>query len=397
MIEFDPYDWLSAHNPYPTYRELRDRAPVYRNDRFDFWALSRHADVVAAHNDPATFSSRGGVTIEGYEQDTPMLIVKDPPEHTWHRKVVSRVFTPRRIAELEPFIRHRAGQLLDAVRDEGRFDAVAQFSTLLPLDVISELIGIPEELRHTVHRLSDQTALRDHVAEEGFVENRFAENSINMAALYLELVKDRRTNLGDDVISLMIRTPFVDSDGVDQFLTDEELATRFLELGFAGHETVAKLIANGIVALAWYPDQRRELTNDPSLMRNAIEEMLRWDPPSHLQGRTTTRDVELHGTIIPRGAKTMLVTGAATHDEREYEQPELFDIHRDITHPVSFGFGIHVCLGAHLARLESRLAFEELLGRYPDFHVEAKGVVRHVLTNVRGVSHLPVTIDSYAA
>lgn len=394
MVEFNPYDWNTAHNPYPVYQQLRDEAPVYHNERFDFWAISRHADVLAAHNDFATFASGGGVTIEGYEKDQPLLIVKDPPQHTWHRKVVARVFTPRRIGDLEPFIRNRAGELLDAVRDQGTFDAVEQFSTRLPLDVISELIGIPEELRETVHQLSDQTALRDHVDEQGFSQEQQLSNMIAMLELYRGLVQERRRNLGDDVISLMITTPVVDADGNEHYPSDDELATRFQELGFAGHETVAKLIANGIVALDWYPDQRRELAGDFSLMRNTVEEMLRWDPPSHLQGRTTTRDVELHGVTIPEGSKTMLVTGAATHDEREYDDPELFDIHRDIAHPVSFGFGMHVCLGAHLARLETRIAFEELLSRYPDFHVE-EGVVRHVLTNVRGVSHLPVTIDTF--
>jgi cytochrome P450 len=306
------------------------------------------------------------------------------------------VFTPRRISDLEPFIRNRAGELLDAARDEGRFDAVVDFSTRLPLDVISELIGIPVELRETVHELSDQTALRDHVDEEGFSPESQLANMIAMLDLYRGLVQERRKNLGDDVISLMITTPVVDAEGNEHYPTDDELATRFQEMGFAGHETVAKLIANGIVALDWYPDQRRELAGDFSLMRNAVEEMLRWDPPSHLQGRTTTRDVELHGATIPAGSKTMLVTGAATHDEREYDDPELFDLHRDIAHPLSLGFGMHVCLGAHLARLETRIAFEELLSRYPDFHVEADGVVRHVLTNVRGVSNLPVTIDSSA-
>ena len=179
-VDFNPYDWLTAHNPYPVYQRLRDEAPVYHNERFDFWALSRHADVQAAHADPVTWSSAGGVTIEGFEKDTPLLIVKDPPEHTWHRKVVARVFTPKRIADLEPFIRSRAGELLDRWRDVGEFDVVSDFSTLLPLDVISELIGIPRELRPTVHELSDQIALRDHVDDEGFTQQTFADNQVSL-------------------------------------------------------------------------------------------------------------------------------------------------------------------------------------------------------------------------
>ena len=192
-------------------------------------------------------------------------------------------------------------------------------------------------------------------------------------------------------------TPVEDDEGNERHLEDWEVAMRFMELGFAGHETVAKLISNGAIALDWYADQRRELVADSSLLKNAVEEMLRWDPPSHLQGRTTTRDVELHGVTIPEGSKTMLITGSANHDEREYDDPELFDIHRQITGPVSFGFGMHVCLGAHLARLEGRLAFEELLARYPDFHVDGTRAVRHVLTNVRGLSSLPLVIDTVAS
>ena len=395
-VDFNPYDWLTAHNPYPVYQRLRDEAPVYHNERFDFWALSRHADVQAAHADPVTWSSAGGVTIEGFEKDTPLLIVKDPPEHTWHRKVVARVFTPKRIADLEPFIRSRAGELLDRWRDVGEFDVVSDFSTLLPLDVISELIGIPRELRPTVHELSDQIALRDHVDDEGFTQQTFADNQVSLLELYVDLVKERRTNPRDDVITLIMETPIEDDDGNERYPEDWEIAVRFQELGFAGHETVAKLLSNGVIALDWYADQRRELVADPSLVKNAVEEMLRWDPPSHLQGRTSTRDVELHGVTVPAGSKTMLVTGAANHDDREYEEPELFDIHRHITGPVSFGFGMHVCLGAHLARLEGRLAFEELLARYPDFHVDGSRCVRHVLTNVRGVSKLPFVIDTVA-
>lgn len=190
-----------------------------------------------------------------------------------------------------------------------------------------------------------------------------------------------------------METEVEDDDGGTRRMTDIETAVRFQELAFAGHETVAKVLPNGVVAMAWYPDQRRELANDPSLLKNAVEETLRWDPPSHLQGRTTTKDVELHGVTIPAGSKTMLITASANHDEREYEEPELFDLHRDIQHPVSFGFGLHVCLGAHLAWLEMRIAFEELLKRYPDFHVDGSRAQRHIVTNVRGLSNLPLVID----
>jgi cytochrome P450 len=391
-VEFNPYLWETAHNPYPIYRQLRDHAPVYRNEELGFWALSRHADVAAAHNDPETYLSSGGVTIEGSEKDWPLLIVKDPPEHTWHRRIVGRVFTPRRIAALEPFIRRRCGELLDRYRGEMEFDVVADFSVRLPLDVISELLGIPEELRPEIHVLSNRLASRENMDDPKAVQNVIAAG-VELTELYLDLVRDRRRNPRDDVISLLIQTEVTDDDGNTRRLGDAEIAHRFQELGFAGHETVAKLIPSGVIAFAWYPDQRRMPVNEPSLLKGAVEEMLRWDPPSQLQGRTAGRDIELHGRTIPAGDRVMLITGSATHDERVYDEPEQFDIGRVVQHPVTFGFGVHVCLGAHLARLEVRLAFEELLARFPDFTIDGSRAVRPIQTNVRGLSHLPLVLE----
>jgi cytochrome P450 len=213
-----------------------------------------------------------------------------------------------------------------------------------------------------------------------------------LRALLLRLVIERRRSPGDDVISLLIKSPVEDGEGGERMLDDDELSYRFIELAFAGHETVAKQIANGVVALAWYPDQRRQLVEDPSLLPGAVEEMLRWDPPSHYQGRWTTKEVELHGVTIPADVRVVLITGAAVHDERQFPEPELFDIHRRPERHVSFGFGIHLCLGAALARLETRIAFEELLQRLPAYDVEDTGVVRAFSSNVRGLQHLPIRV-----
>lgn len=393
MVEYNPFDWETAHNPYPVYRQLRDEAPVYRNEQFGFWALSRYADVVAAHLNSDDFSSAHGVTIEGAEKDAPFLIVKDPPEHTAHRRIVGRLFTPRRIALLEPFVRRTAAGLLDKLRDADRFDVVEDFSFRLPLDVISELIGIPESYRLQIHHLSDRIAVREsaEMTEDGILA------TLELAGLLTDLVRERRASPGDDVITMLMNTPVEEEDGRTRMLTDDELAGRFLELSFAGHETVAKLIPNGVVALAWCPDARRELAANPALMANAVEEMLRWDPPSHYQGRWTTRDVEVRGTVIPADQRVILVTGSAVHDERKYPDPDTFDIHRDIDRHVSFGFGRHLCLGASLARLETRVAFEELLKRFPDFSIDETGVERRVSVNVRGLSKLPLVVESRAA
>ena len=393
MVEYNPFDWETAHNPYPVYRQLRDEAPVYRNEQFGFWALSRYADVVAAHLNSDDFSSAHGVTIEGAEKDAPFLIVKDPPEHTAHRRIVGRLFTPRRIALMEPFVRRTAAGLLDKLRDADRFDVVEDFSFRLPLDVISELIGIPESYRLQIHHLSDRIAVREsaEMTEDGILA------TLELAGLLTDLVRERRASPGDDVITMLMNTPVEEEDGRTRMLTDDELAGRFLELSFAGHETVAKLIPNGVVALTWFPDARRELAANPALMANAVEEMLRWDPPSHYQGRWTTRDVEVRGTVIPAEQRVILVTGSAVHDERKYPDPDTFDIHRDIDRHVSFGFGRHLCLGASLARLETRVAFEELLKRFPDFSIDETGVERRVSVNVRGLSKLPLVVESRAA
>ncbi len=393
MVEYDPFDWETAHNPYPVYRRLRDEAPVYHSEQLGFWALSRYEDVVAAHLNSDDFSSAHGVTIEGAEKDAPFLIVTDPPEHTAHRRIVGRLFTPRRIALMEPFVRRTAAGLLDKLRDADRFDVVEDFSFRLPLDVISELIGIPESYRLQIHHLSDRIAVRETAAmsEDGILA------TLELAGLLTDLVRERRASPGDDVITMLMNTPVEEEDGRTRMLTDDELAGRFLELSFAGHETVAKLIPNGVVALAWFPGARRELAANPALMANAVEEMLRWDPPSHYQGRWTTRDVRVRDTVIPAGQRVILVTGSAVHDERKYPDPDTFDIHRDIDRHVSFGFGRHLCLGASLARLETRVAFEELLKRFPDFTIDETGVERHVSVNVRGLSRLPLVVESRAA
>lgn len=394
MVEYSPFDRDIVHNPFPTYQALRDEAPLYHNEQVGFWALSRYADVVAAHLDTDVFSSANGVTIEGVDQGMPFLIVKDPPEHTWHRKIAGRMFTPRRINALEPFIRTTAAGLLDKVADIDEFDLVEHFSFRLPLDVISELIGIPDSVREHIHNLSDRLVARD---ETGTVTQDAALASLELAQVFVDLVAERRRNPGNDVITTLMNTEVTDDDGNTRSLDDNELANRFIELAFAGHETVAKLIPNGVIALSWYPDQRRELAADPGLMPNAVEEMLRWDPPSHYQGRWTTRDVELHGTVIPEGQRVILITGSAVHDERKYPDPELFDIHRDIDRHVSFGFGRHLCLGAALARLETRIAFEELLKRIPDFTFDETGVERAFSSNVRGLSRLPLRVERRAS
>lgn len=388
-LVYNPYVFETQHNPYPVYARLRDEAPVYHNPDLDFWALSRYADVLAAHKDPVTFVSSHGVTLEGNEAGQDLLITKDPPLHDWHRRVVSRVFTPRRVNGLEPYMREFCASLLDPYVGEPGFDVVEQFSIQLPLAVIGELLGIPESQRQEVHHLADRMFVREDTVT---VSEDAANAQVELGALLYGIVVERRAELRDDVISLLIASEVTDDDGNGWYLTDEELATRVLELAFAGHETVARLIANGVVALAWYPDQRAELVADRNLLPNAVEEMLRWDAPSHYQGRWTSTDVSLHDTTIPADSRVVLVTGAANHDERVYTEPGHFDLHRDIDTTVSFGYGVHFCLGASLARLETRIAFDELLTRFPEWGIDESGVERMRSSNVRGLAKLPITL-----
>jgi cytochrome P450 len=394
-VEYNPFARDTQTNPFPVYRWLRDEAPVYHNAEVGFYALSRFDDVLQAHLDPVTFVSSHGVTIEGYDQGQDLLITSDEPRHNWHRKLVSRLFTPRAIADLEPKVRAIAAEVLDGARDRGEIDIVAEFSTHLPMMVIAEMLGLPPETRADLRRTSDRILDRAEADELGNTTDDSQLAMIEMMTLLTEIVDDKSKHLGDDIASMLLGARVADDDGNEVALTHAQVASRLLEMTIAGHETTAKLIANGVVALTWYPDQRAELVADPSLIPNAVEEMLRWDPPSHYQGRWVERDVTLHGVTIPADSRVILITGAANHDERAFPDAEYFDIHREIERHVGFGFGIHLCIGAALARLETRIAFEELLARYPNYEVR-QPMVRAYSSNVRGLSNLPLALEPAA-
>jgi cytochrome P450 len=394
-VEYNPFARDIQTNPFPTYRWLRDEAPVYHNPEIGFYALSRFDDVLGAHLDAATFVSGHGVTIEGYDQGQDVLISRDEPSHGWHRKLVSRVFTPRAISDLEPKVRAIAAGVLDSARDRGEIDIVSEFSTHLPMMVIAEMLGLPTETREDLRHYSDRILDRTDADEVGNTTDATQQAMIDMMMLLMQIVDDKAKHLGDDIGSMLLTARVTDDEGNEVALTHEQVAYRLLELTIAGHETTAKLIANGVIALQWYPDQRAELVADPSLIPGAVEEMLRWDPPSHYQGRWVERDVTMHGTTIPANSRVVLITGAANHDERAFPDPEYFDIHRHIERHVGFGFGIHLCVGAALARLETRVAFEELLARYPNYEVR-QPMVRAYSSNVRGLSNLPLALEPAA-
>jgi len=385
-VMFDPYSAQYFADPYPVFKRLRDELPLYHNAERNFWALSRYEDVFAAHRDVARFLSSGGVTIEGMEAGFPLLIVKDAPEHSWHKAMVTRVFTPKRMAELEPYIRQRAVELLEAAGLRPEFDFVKEFSVLLPLDVISRLLDIPEEYRDEYHHCVNDSLARG----DGADATRAAAALQRVLEIFMTLIEERRAKRRDDVITMLMETEVKDEAGDMRRLEDYEVAFRFMEMGAAGHETAAKAIANGAMAFMRFPEQKKLLRQNPALFPKAVQEILRIEPPSQLQGRTTAVDVTLHGVTIPKGQKVMLLTGSACRDERAFQDPDRFDITREPDpRSLFFGFGVHKCLGMHLATLEIRIAFEELLRRYPDFNVDPAGAEYPVMSNVRGPSTLP--------
>jgi cytochrome P450 len=392
-VEYNPYSPATQHNPFPIYRWLRDEAPVYHNAKVGFWALSRYEDVLAASLDSETFLSGHGMTIEGLDAGNDILINKDPPEHTWHRRLVARVFTPKAIADQEPSIRRACRALLADVRERRSIDIIEDFALQLPIAVICEMLGIPEEERGTIHDRSSRMLAMSATDGPPVLSDDVVSASLELAQQMIDVVQQRAASPGEDIISLLLQSDVVDDEGRTWKLTREQVAGRVVELVVAGHETTAKLIGNLVVALAWYPDQRAELAADPTLAARAVEEGLRWDGPSHYQGRWVERDVELHGVTIPADSRVVLLTGAASHDERVFEEPELFDLHREISRNLALGWGIHLCLGQALARLETRVAVEELLAAVPEYELDDTGMSRAPSGQVRGHDHLPITVS----
>jgi cytochrome P450 len=394
MIDWSPHAAASRYNPYPIYRRLRDEAPVYHNEELDFYAVSRFDDCWEVLVDHRRFVSSRGVSLEKHEIGMPFVILMDPPVHTWHRKVMSRMFTPRAISALEPLIRTTSATLLDDLLGAETFDFVQDYAMRLPLYVIAELIGLSEDYRLTAQRLSHLAARR---TDTKAAPEEATAAMMELREYLLGATADRRKNLGDDIISTIIRTPVVDDEGREHLLDDEQISGFFFELTFAGHDTTTRAIANGVVGLAWYPGQRRELVQRRDLIGPGVEEMLRWDNPSHYLVRVTAEDVELPSGTIPADSDVVVIIASANHDERLYDEPELLDIHRRMDRHLSFGIGPHVCIGASLARLEMRVAFEEFLARFPDFHVADHGCVQAESGQNRGLQNLPIVIDRTAA
>jgi len=386
---YDPFSYEIDDDPYPVYRWMRDEAPVYRNEEMDFYALTRFHDNLDAFIDKDAYTSTWSTSLEFMDQPHPgsgLMIWMDPPEHNRYRGLVSKAFTPRRIADLEPRIRAIATDSLDALVGRERFDVVKEFTARLPMDVISSLLGIPESDRRWVQEGSNAMLHRDPGSPLPRPEATLATHEV--LAYFDEQIAERRARPRDDMMTLLTQVEFEDEDGVIARLSDSDIRQFLMLLATAGNETVTKLLATAYYELWRNPDERAQLVADPALARSAVEEVLRFDPPSQYQGRVTTRDLSLHGTVIPKHSRVLLINGATGRDERKFPEPDRFDVRREIDVHLGFGYGRHICLGASLARLESRIAIEELLRRFPRYEVPADGIERMHSSNVRGLSGL---------
>jgi cytochrome P450 len=401
-LSYDPYDYAIDADPYPVWKRLRDESPLYRNDEHGFYALSRYDDVLSGLLDTDTYRSGHGIVLEmitdePYE-NVPMMIMKDTPEHTRLRKLVSRAFTPRRIADLEVKIAKICNEFLDTVDGKDEFDYVEVFAGLLPPTVILALVGYPEGHAAEFRKLADQNL---HVEDGATMQAArevdrplvSASGEIDNAAFAIlpELMEQRRQDPQDDLITGLVHAE-IDEDGQSRTLTLEEIVGFVQLLSSAGTETVARLLSFAAVTLAQHPDQRWLLVDDPSLVPNAVEELLRYESPGPQIGRYVPEDVEVHGRTVPAGSAMLFVVSAANRDERRYDDPDRFDIHRKVGQHLAFGYGIHYCLGAALARLEGRIALDEVLSRFPEWEVDLDRARIAPTSTVRGLETLPALL-----
>jgi cytochrome P450 len=387
---WDPYHADQREAPYEAWRRLRDEAPVYHNERYGFWALSRFDDVLAASLDTETFSSALGITLDGIGEPPPfpIMIMMDPPLHDSFRKVVSRAYTPRRIAALEDRIRDLCAEYLDPFIGEGGFDFVQDFGMRLPVMVISSLLGFPEEDHDQLREWSD-TSLHREEGKEGMTPEAQEAQGLTIG-YYMSQIEQRRKQPRDDMITALVEADLTTPEGEVRKLDDLEVMGMLALISNAGNETVARMLGWAALVLDEYADARREMADDPSLIPAGVEELLRYEAPSPIQGRYVTRDIEMHGTVLPEGAKLALLTGSAGRDDRKYPNADIYDVHRSADRHVTFGYGAHFCLGAALARMEGNVALAEVLRRFPAWEVD-RSAVTYVATNtVRGPSSAPV-------
>jgi cytochrome P450 len=390
-VYWDPFDRDIARDPYTVYQRMRAEEPLYYNERHDFYALTRYDDVDRSLTDWKTFSSARGPILEvikaGIDIPPGTLLMEDPPAHDIHRRLLARVFTPRRMAALEPEIREFCVRCLDRLAGLETFDVMTDFAIEFPMRVIGMLLGIPEADQAAVRARAD-AKLRTEPGQQMKVSRR----ALMDTDLFADYIDWRAAHPADDLMTELLRAEFTDENGVTRTLTRDEILTYVTVLAGAGNETTARLIGWLVMVLAQHPDQRAELVADPRLIPNAIEETLRFEPTGHALARYVTTDVALHGGTVPAGSVMMLIVASANRDERCWQDPGRFDIHRKVSNLRTFGFGAHYCLGAALARLEARVALEEILTRFPRWDVDLDGAAMSSTSTMRGWETLPISV-----
>jgi cytochrome P450 len=388
-VYYDPYDFDIDADPYPVWKRLRDEAPLYWNEKYEFFALSRWEDVDAAMLDWKTYISGRGSVLElikaNIEIPPGSILFEDPPNHDLHRGLLSRVFTPKKMQALEPQVRAFCAEVLDPLVGSGGFDFIADLGKFMPMRVIGMLLGIPE---------ADQVAIRDRLDNSLRLEEGVAPDTefdaLAQAEVFSDYITWRAEHPSDDLMTELLNAEFEDVTGTTRTLTHGEILTYVGLLAGAGNETTTRLIGFTGEVLGRHPDQRAALVADRSLINNAIEELLRYEAPSPVQSRFVARDVEVHGQTVSEGSVMVLLNGSANRDERRFTEGDSFDIRRDIGRHQSFGYGIHLCLGAALARLEGRVALDEVLNRFPEWEVDYDKAERAHASTVRGWETLPV-------
>jgi cytochrome P450 len=390
-VYYDPYDAAIDADPYPVWRRLRDEAPLYYNEKHEFYAISRFDDVERALVEWETYRSGRGSVLEiikaNIEIPPGIVLFEDPPIHDVHRGLLSRVFTPKKMNDLEPKVREFCARSLDPLVGSGGFDFIADLGAQMPMRTIGMLLGIPEQ---------DQQAIRDQADQGIHVEDgrppTLDDDAFSDAEIFGPYIDWRAKNPSDDLMTQLLMAEFEDETGTTRRLTRSEVLLYVQMLSGAGNETTTRLIGWTGKVLAEHPDQRREIAHDRSLIPNAIEELLRYEAPSPVQARVLAHDVEHHGEKVPEGSIMVLLNGSGNRDERHFADADRFDIHRQIGHHLSFGYGIHFCLGAALARLEGRVALDEVLNRFPEWEVDWDNAKQALTSTVRGWEALPVVV-----
>ena len=391
-LYWDPYDAELRVDPYPIFRRLRNEAPLYYNPKHDFYALSRFEDIERALVDHETYSNARGTVIELVQSNVPLsagsLAFEDPPVQTRRRQLLSRVFTPRRMNALEPQARRFCRRSLDRLAGAERFDFVTDVAADFPLTMIGTMLGIPERDFAALGDRADSRVLTEAGQKMEYADDHFS------GSFFADYVDWRARHPSDDLMTELLEAEYEDETGKTRRLTRQEVLTFTSVLATAGAETTVRLIGWAGSVLAEHPEQRRELAQNPGRIPSAIEELLRYEPPAHGIARYVARDVELHGRIVPAGSAIAFLVGSANRDERAHPDPDRFDIHREARQHLTFGLGIHYCLGAALARLETRVMLEEVLARFPEWEVDRGGARLASSSSVRGWETLPVWTPS---